>query len=85
MVAYETRTWPFLQDLAALRPKKTGETGEKRAFWGQAAPPTLLRKYYIFLRIFFGKRLDELPLDFLYPPLLSILGFRVSVAGQPLF
>jgi len=40
---------------------------------------------YIFLRIFFGNKSDELPFDFLKAPFLSDLGFRLSVAGQPLF
>lgn len=41
--------------------------------------------YFIFLRIFFGKRSEELPLDFLKVPFLFVFGFRLSLAGQPLF
>ena len=39
--------------------------------------------YFIFFCIFFGKRPDcDLP--FLKEPLFVVLGFRLSLAGQPL-
>lgn len=41
--------------------------------------------YFIFLRIFFGNKSEWLPPDFLKLPFLSVLGFRLSSAGQPLF
>lgn len=40
---------------------------------------------YIFLRIFLGNKSELLPFDFLKAPFLSILGFKLSLAGQPLF
>jgi len=48
-------------------------------------PLAFTAHYFNFLRIFLGKRSEELPFDFLKLPFLSVLGFRLSVAGHPLF